>query len=137
MNNFSNFKVHRHIYSHCLFLSLLNAFFASTNSSYSLFLSWKLFLTECIVASTPDSSLANVLSVPAAKMMSSFSNLVIVLPVICHRRSPLPTGLMPLSFFFSGTCLHARRVDMCWCGMIVSVTRCLARVAILSASLCE
>ena len=117
-------------------LTLLNAFSASPTSRHSLFLSWKLFLTEYIVASMPDYSPAHVCSVPASRMMSSSSNLVIALPMICRGHSPTPTGLMPLSFFFSGTSLHARRADMCWCG-IVSVARRLARVPISSTCFCE
>jgi len=109
-------------------LSLLKALSTSTNSRHSLLSSSKLFLTSCIAASMPDSSPAHVCSVPTACVMSSFGSPVIVLPMIRHRHSPTPTGLMPLSFFFSGTSLHARRVDMESCGM-VSVARCLARVA--------
>jgi len=51
-------------------------------------------------------------------MMSSFSNPVIVLLMIHRKHSPTPTGLMPVSFFFRGTSLHARRVDVIvWDGM--------------------
>jgi len=74
----------------------------------------------------PDSSPAHVCSVPTAWMMSSFSSPVIVLLItlfcvlivfevllmIRHRHSSAPTGLMPLSFFFTETSLHVRRVDM-------------------------
>jgi len=69
-------------------------------------------LTECIAGYMPDFSVAHICSVPAAQMLSSFNNIVIVLPMLWRRHSPTPTGLMPLSFFFSGTSLHARRVDM-------------------------
>ena len=62
--------------------------------------------------------------------------LVIVLLVIWHWHSPTPAGLMSLSFFFSGTHLHARSVDM-WSCVTVSVASCLAQVATLSASFCE
>ena len=51
----------------------------------------------------PDSTPAHVCSVPAAQMMSSFRSPVIVLPMIRRRHSSTPTGLMPLSFFLSGT----------------------------------
>jgi len=56
--------------------------------------------------------------------------------MIHHRHSLRPIGLRPLSFFFHGTSLHVRRVDM-WSCWMVSVARPLARVAILSASFCE
>jgi len=117
-------------------LSLLKALSASTNSRHSLLSSLKLFLAACIAASVPDSSPAHVCSVSTACMMSSFSSSVIVLLMIRCKHSPTPTGLMLLSFFFSGTSLHARRVDMQSCGM-VSGARRLARVAISSASIFE
>ena len=69
-------------------------------------------------------------------MMSSFSSPVIVLSMICCRHSSTPTGLMPLSFFFSGISLHIRRVNMWSCGM-VSIARRLARVEISLVSFCE
>ena len=84
----------------------------STNSRHSLLSSSKLFLTACIVASTPDSSLAHVCSVPTAWMLSSFSSPVIVLPMIRRKHSPTPAGPMPLSFYLSGISLHTRRVDI-------------------------
>jgi len=101
------------MFSRLIFLlSLLNALSAPTNNGHTLFSSWKLFFTECIAASMPDSRLAYVNIIPAAQVVSSFNNLVIVLLMFWRRNSPAPTGLMTLSFFFSGTSLHVRRVDM-------------------------
>jgi len=37
-------------------------------------------LTECIAGYMPDFSVAHICSVPAAQMLSSFNNIVIVLP---------------------------------------------------------
>ena len=88
-------------------LSLLKELSASTTSRHSLSSSSKLVLTAGIAASMPDSRPAHVYSVPTAQMMSSFISPVIVLPMICRKHSPPPTGLTPLSFFFTGTSLHA------------------------------
>jgi len=80
----------------------------------------------------PDSSPIHVCSIPTVQV-SAFSSPVIVLPMIRRRHSLTLTGLVPMSSFFNGTSLHARRIDAWSCGM-VSVVRCLARVAISSPS---
>ena len=77
-----------------------------------LFSSSYLFFTVCIAASMPDSCPAHTCRVPTAWVMSSFGSPVNVLALIRRRHSPTATGLMLLSFFVSGTSLHAGKVDM-------------------------
>ena len=92
---------------------LVNAEYAAWGSSCAYFESnSRSFTQTSTLFSIPDSSPAHVCSVPTARMISSFRSHVIVLPMIRRKHLPIPTGLMPLSFFLSGTSLHARKVDM-------------------------
>jgi len=94
------------------FLNLLNALPASNKQQAFIVVILETFPSECITVSMPDSSLAHVCSVLAARMMSSFNNLVIVLLMIgigIHQHLLAQCHCLP---FFGGTSLYARRVDM-------------------------
>jgi len=88
------------IFSRSTFLlRLLNALCASTNSRHSLFplRNFSLQHVLLLLCQIPVQHMY-VVSDPAARMMSSFSSPVIVLPMIRRKHLPTPTGIMPSSF---------------------------------------